>query len=144
VGRYLDLVVPSADGLRIAERICVDDSDLIAGHTFMKSSSISSRNWVDVVALDDLWESTGHGTVVAGHDIALFRIGEVVHVIDNLCNHGHARLCEGFVEGHEIECPLHRGRFDLRTGAPTCAPVTDAIRTYPVRIHAGPVLVALD
>lgn len=104
----------------------------------------NSSNWVDVVALDDLWESTGHGTVAAGRDIALFRVGNAVYATDNLCTHGHARLCEGLVEGHEIECPLHQGRFDLSTGVPTCPPVSDAVRTYPVRVHAGRVLVLLD
>jgi naphthalene 1,2-dioxygenase system ferredoxin subunit len=105
---------------------------------------MTATHWVDAVALDDLWEATGHATIVNGHDVALFRLGDEVHAIDNLCTHGHARLCEGFVEGHEVECPLHQGRFDLRSGQPTCAPVDEAVRTYPVRIHAGRVLVALD
>jgi naphthalene 1,2-dioxygenase system ferredoxin subunit len=51
-------------------------------------------------------------------------------------------LCEGFLEGHEIECPLHQGRFDVRNGAPMCAPVTEAIRSYPVKIEAGRVFLS--
>ena len=63
---------------------------------------------------------------------------------DNLCTHGHARLCEGFVEGFEIECPLHQGRFDLRTSLATCAPAAEALQTYPVRIEAGRVFVQAE
>lgn len=32
-----------------------------------------------------------------------------------------ACLCDGFLEGHEIECPLHQGKFDVRNGNPTSA-----------------------
>ena len=76
-------------------------------------------------------------------DIALFRIGDAVYATDNLCTHGHARLCDGFIEGHEIECPLHQGRFDLRSGQPTCAPATEPIKTYPVRIEGGRVFLSI-
>jgi naphthalene 1,2-dioxygenase system ferredoxin subunit len=38
---------------------------------------------------------------------------------------------------------LHQGRFDVRTGQPSCAPVTEPIKTYPVKIEAGRVWLAL-
>jgi len=104
----------------------------------------TTDNWADVAAFDELWDGAGVGIDARGHDVALFRIGDAVYATDNLCTHGHARLCEGFIEGHEIECPLHQGRFDLRTGEPTCAPATDALKTWPVRIEGGRVFVALD
>ena len=93
-----------------------------------------SRQWFDVGAADDLWDRAGIGVVVQGQELALFRVGDAVYATDALCTHGHARLCEGFVEGHEIECPLHQGRFDLRSGASTGEPATEALHTYPVRI----------
>jgi naphthalene 1,2-dioxygenase system ferredoxin subunit len=39
---------------------------------------------------------------------------------------------------------LHQGRFDIRTGRPLCGPVVEHIRTYPVRVVDGRVLIALD
>ena len=103
-----------------------------------------STDWIDATAEADLWDDAGVSIVVQGLDIAIFRSGDAVYATDNLCTHGHARLCDGFVEGHEIECPLHQGRFDLRTGAATCAPAVDAVKTYPVRIEGGRVYLALD
>lgn len=97
----------------------------------------------DVVALEALFDGAGLEFEVAGRPVALFRIGESVHATAPMCTHGLARLCEGFVEGHEIECPLHQGRFDLRTGAPTCAPVTQGIEVHPVRVEAGRVWVGM-
>jgi naphthalene 1,2-dioxygenase system ferredoxin subunit len=67
-----------------------------------------------------------------------------VFATDNVCTHGHARLCDGFLEGHEIECPLHQGRFDVRNGKAMCEPLTEDIRTYPIRIQDGKVFVALS
>jgi naphthalene 1,2-dioxygenase system ferredoxin subunit len=94
--------------------------------------------------VDDVPEDDVIGVVVGDRDIALYNAGGEIYATDNICTHGHARLCEGFLEGHEIECPLHQGRFDIRTGAPMCAPVTEAIRSYPIRIEGGRVFLALD
>ncbi|MEK8052762.1 non-heme iron oxygenase ferredoxin subunit [Ideonella sp. DXS22W] len=105
---------------------------------------MSNTNWVDALAADDLPDDDVLGVAVAGRDIAIYTVGEGVYATDNLCTHGNARLCDGFLEGHEIECPLHQGRFDVRDGRPTCAPVTEALRRYPVRIAGGRVFVGID
>lgn len=100
--------------------------------------------WIDATAVNDVPEDDVIGVLVGDRDIALYNAGGEIFATDNICTHGHARLCEGFLEGHEIECPLHQGKFDIRTGAPTCAPVTEAIRSYPIRIEGGRVFLALD
>lgn len=100
--------------------------------------------WIDATAVNDVPEDDVIGVLVGDRDIALYNAGGEIYATDNICTHGHARLCEGFLEGHEIECPLHQGKFDIRTGAPTCAPVTEAIRSYPIRIEGGRVFLALD
>jgi naphthalene 1,2-dioxygenase ferredoxin component len=105
---------------------------------------MSNIEWIDATAMDDVPADDVIGIVVAGRDIALYNAGGEIFATDNICTHGQARLCEGFLEGHEIECPLHQGTFDVRTGQPTCAPVTEAIRSYPVRIEGGRVFLALD
>ncbi len=100
--------------------------------------------WIDVAAVDDIFEGAAIGVTPQGHDIALYKTeGGEVYATDNLCSHGHARLCDGFLEGHEIECPFHQGRFDVRSGAPTLAPCVDAIRSHPVRIEGDRVWVRL-
>lgn len=101
-------------------------------------------NWTDAAARDEVPEGDVIGVAVAGYDIALYEVEGEVFATDNLCTHGHARLCDGFLEGHEIECPLHQGKFDVRNGRPTCAPVTEAVRSYPVKIEGGRVWLALS
>jgi len=98
---------------------------------------MSKGNWVDALAVDDLPTDDVIGVVVAGRDIAIYATG-------NICTHGQARLCDGFLDGHEIECPLHQGKFDVRDGRPTCAPVTEALRSYPVRVDGQRVVLQID
>jgi naphthalene 1,2-dioxygenase system ferredoxin subunit len=98
---------------------------------------MSDMNWIDAMAADALPADDVLGLNVAGRDIAIYTVGEAVYATDNTCTHGHARLCDGFLDGHEIECPLHQGKFDVRDGAPTCAPVTQALRSYPIKLEAG-------
>jgi naphthalene 1,2-dioxygenase ferredoxin component len=104
---------------------------------------VTEPTWIDVAAVDDLFDGASIAVVVAERELALHSVDGVPFATDNLCTHGAGRLCEGFLEGHEIECPLHQGRFDVRSGAPTCAPATEAVRCYPVRIDGGRIFVAL-
>jgi len=101
-------------------------------------------NWTDAAPVDDVPTDDVIGMVIDGKDLALYSVEGEIFATDNICTHGHARLCEGFLDGREIECPLHQGKFDVRNGKPTCAPVTEAIRSYPVRIEGGRVFLALD
>ena len=105
---------------------------------------MNATNWVDALSTEDLPSDDVKGLVVGGRDIALYTVGDAVYATDNVCTHGQARLCDGFLEGHEIECPLHQGRFDVRDGKPTCEPVTDALRSYPVKIEGGRVFLQID
>lgn len=104
---------------------------------------MSEATWVDALAVDELPAGDVLGVMVGGHDIALYAVGSEVYATDNLCTHGQARLCDGFLDGHAIECPLHQGQFDVRDGRPLCAPVTDGVRTYPVKIERTRVFVQL-
>lgn len=106
----------------------------------MSAEAISS--WHDAMAAADVPADDVIGVVVAGKDIAIYNVDGEFFASDNLCTHGHARLCDGFLDGHEIECPLHQGKFDVRSGEATCAPVTEAVRTWPIKIENGRVYVA--
>jgi naphthalene 1,2-dioxygenase ferredoxin component len=96
---------------------------------------MSEARWVDALGADELPTDDVIGVIVDGRELAVYTVGDAVYATDNLCTHGHARLCDGFLDGHEIECPLHQGKFDVRDGRPTCAPVTEALRSYPVRVE---------
>jgi naphthalene 1,2-dioxygenase ferredoxin component len=94
-----------------------------------------TAQWTDAASFDDVFEDNVVAISVAGKEIALYGIEGGVYATDNLCTHGAARLSDGFLEGREIECPLHQGRFDVCTGKAMCAPLTQNIRFYPTRVE---------
>ena len=103
-----------------------------------------SEKWVEAAAVADVPEGDVIGCAPDGRDIALYSVEGAIYATDNVCTHAHALLCEGFLEGHEIECPLHQGKFDVRDGQPSCAPVTDALRSYPVKVDGRRVHLQID
>lgn len=76
--------------------------------------------------------------------LAVFRVGEEVYVTDAACTHGRAWLTEGSQQRHRVQCPLHGGVFDVRTGAGVSPPCTVALRTYPAHVEAGFVNLAAE
>src|SRR3546814_1800357 len=79
--------------------------------------------WIETLPHSELAADDVTPCEAGGRELALYAVGVAVYATDNLCTHGLARLCDGFLEGHEIECPLHQGRFDVRTGKALCAPL---------------------
>ena len=105
---------------------------------------MSESRWIDALAASDLPPDDVTSLAVGGRDVAIYTVGDEVYASDNPCTHGNARLCDGFLDGHEIECPLHQGKFDVRDGKPRCDPVTEAIRIYPAKVEGGRVFLMLD
>ena len=100
------------------------------------------KRWIDSAAEDAIGADECLGVVVDGVPVVLVRdAAGVWFALHDLCTHGAARLSEGYVENGGIECPLHQGIFDLKTGAPLAGPVVEGVRTYEVRCLDGRVQV---
>lgn len=100
--------------------------------------------WTNLAAFDELPEGDVVGRVIDGREIALYRLGDEVFATDATCTHGHASLCGGFVEPDgSIECPLHQGRFDIRTGRALCEPLEHDLQTHAVKLEGGRVWIRI-
>ncbi len=53
-------------------------------------------------------------------------------------------LADGLVMDHINECPGHNGQFDCRTGEPALSPVCEALKTYPIKVEDGIILINFD
>jgi naphthalene 1,2-dioxygenase ferredoxin component len=95
------------------------------------------NSWTDVASEGDLFEGVGIAVSLQGHEIGLFKLDDGVYAIDNICTHGHAKLCDGFVDGHMVECPFHQALFDVRDGSVTCGPATEPVKSWPIKIENG-------
>lgn len=96
----------------------------------------------DVCAMEDLPDGEVKVVEVPGVGrVAVFNTEDELFGIEDRCSHQAAWLSDGFLEGCAVECPLHASLFDLRTGKPSGPPAMVALRTFPVAVIAGRVVV---
>jgi naphthalene 1,2-dioxygenase system ferredoxin subunit len=94
----------------------------------------SGGEWTALGTVAEIFgERACRSMVIDGVQIGLFMVNAEIYAIDDICSHGNARLSEGELEGFEVECPLHAGLFDIRSGKALTPPVTRDVRSYPVR-----------
>ena len=73
--------------------------------------------------------------------LAVFNLGARFYVIDDACTHGPGSLSEGDIEGEIVECNFHRGAFHIPTGRVEAPPCMIPVKTYPVTIEDGFVVI---
>ena len=95
---------------------------------------MSELKWVAVAPRAALADGAMLGVEVGNHTIAVYNVDGELYATDNTCTHAFAMLSDGFLEGDIVECPLHGGCFNVKTGEGQGAPVTEDIKTYPVRV----------
>jgi nitrite reductase/ring-hydroxylating ferredoxin subunit len=102
-----------------------------------------AEDWHKVARRSELAEGEVLGVSVGDKQVALYLLGGEVHATDNICTHAYACLSDGYLDDGVIECPLHAGRFEVKTGKALGAPVTQDIAVYPVKVEGDDVLVKL-
>lgn len=75
--------------------------------------------------------------------VCLINLDGAFFALNDCCTHEDASLSDGTIEGDEIECPLHGGVFNIRTGEPVAFPVVVRAQTYSVRVVGDEVQVAI-
>ena len=71
---------------------------------------------------------------VKDKQIALFNVDDEFFALDNACTHDEGPLAEGEISGHEVICPLHGAKFDIRTGEVLGPPAYESVARYAVRV----------
>jgi 3-phenylpropionate/trans-cinnamate dioxygenase ferredoxin component len=79
---------------------------------------------------------------VGGEPVCLIALDGAFYALGDICTHEGASLADGQIIGDELECPLHGGMYDIRTGAPTGPPVVEGAKTYRVRVVGDAIQVA--
>ena len=73
---------------------------------------------------------------VDGQDVILYRRGDEIFAIGNTCPHQGGSLCDGWVEGEIVTCPLHGWEYDLRSGACMTVP-GERVTRFTVTVEDG-------
>jgi 3-phenylpropionate/trans-cinnamate dioxygenase ferredoxin subunit len=90
-----------------------------------------------VAKLDEIPDGGMKQVTVGGVLIGLYRAGNDVYAMGDVCTHEEAYLTDGDFEPDEleVECPLHGSRFNVETGAVRILPATRPEPAYEVKIE---------
>ncbi len=102
----------------------------------------SPLEFVDAADINSLPPGRGRTVELRGKRLALFRIQDQFHAIDDACPHRGAALGAGWCENGEVFCPLHGWAFDIVTGACKTRP-DRPVKSYPTEVRDGRVWIAL-
>lgn len=101
-------------------------------------TAVDTRELVFLCAVDDVVEGEPLAAAADGFPpLAVYRIGDEHFVTSNVCTHSYSLLTEGYQEGDQIECAVHGGMFDIRTGEATEFPCQKPLATYAVTVVDG-------
>ncbi len=101
-------------------------------------------DFVTVAKVDDVPPMEAKVFSVNGKDVAICRVNGEFYAIDDVCTHDGGPLGEGILEDHQIECPRHGARFDVKTGKALTLPAVMPVKTYPVKVEGDEVKVQVE
>ena len=94
---------------------------------------------------DDNWILVGTTDNIEVEDIirfdhndktfCVYKLEDGFYATDGICTHEAVHLEDGLVMDNEIECPMHQGVFDIKTGEAISPPACDDLKTYPVKVE---------
>ncbi len=73
--------------------------------------------------------------------VAIYNVDGEFYATSNICTHAIALLTEGYLDGDEVECALHGGCFNVKTGEATEFPCEEPLETFEVEVNDGAVFV---
>ena len=95
---------------------------------------MTGSEWIRIASIQDVNDAGGQlGRAVDGVSLAVFAVDGNYYVTQNDCTHGMASLADGYLDGCLIECPIHQGLFDVRTGEVKGPPCTEPLHVFEVR-----------
>jgi nitrite reductase/ring-hydroxylating ferredoxin subunit len=101
----------------------------------------TDNEWHDVAAATDVADGEAKQVRVAGELIAIFNLSGCFYATSDTCTHADASLCDGYIDGETIECPLHQAVFHIPTGKVLAEPARTDLRVFPIRVASGSIQV---
>lgn len=101
---------------------------------FVAMDMSEKSRFVGVAKRSELADGGRLSVEVDGRAVLLFRIGDELYAVEDVCTHDGQPLTDGEFANGAIECPRHGARFDVRTGRALCMPAVEPVRVYQVRV----------
>jgi 3-phenylpropionate/trans-cinnamate dioxygenase ferredoxin component len=100
--------------------------------------------WHDVAAAADVADDLPLTVKVGEREIGLYLLNDRYYALEDVCPHAYALLSQGFVDGEEIECPLHGAKFHIPTGKCTKEPGGRDLASYVVKCEGDRLYLKVD
>ena len=105
---------------------------------------MSVDGWIEACAADSIESEDVERFDHGDRTFAIYRSADDEYfATDGLCTHQQVHLSGGLVMGDLIECPKHNGLFNYKTGEVKGRPACVSLKTYPVRVVDGKILIHL-
>lgn len=99
--------------------------------------------WHSVAKMSEVTDGEVIGVEVEGTPIAIYNLDGEYFATHNVCTHAFALLSDGYVDDGKVECPLHQGIFDIRSGKAEEGPVDEDLKTFTVKVEGDELFVQL-
>ncbi|HHJ21046.1 MAG TPA: non-heme iron oxygenase ferredoxin subunit [Gammaproteobacteria bacterium] len=76
--------------------------------------------------------------------ILVTNIDGAFFAVDDMCTHEDASLYLGCIKGDLVQCSLHGGTFNVKTGAAVDEPAEIPLQTYPVKYEGEAIYVGIE
>jgi len=73
----------------------------------------------------------------------IYKLKDGIYATDGLCTHEAFHLEEGLVMHEEIECPMHQGIFDIKSGRAVSEPACVDLKTYETKVEEKKIYIKL-
>lgn len=100
----------------------------------------SNDDFVEVCPLESISDNCAKVATLGQERVAIFRYGDRISAVSNVCRHQNGPLGEGRIIDGCITCPWHGYQYRPEDGC-SPPPFTDKIATYRTRIIEGKVFV---
>ncbi|MEM1120856.1 MAG: Rieske 2Fe-2S domain-containing protein [Bacteroidota bacterium] len=94
---------------------------------------LQADNYYEVAAVEEIPRDCGKGIWLKNENIALFRYGNEISAVHNVCKHQQGPLSEGQVVDGCITCPWHGYQYRPKDGQ-SPPPFTEKLKTYQVKV----------
>ena len=96
---------------------------------------MSDENWVLVGTTDNIEVEDIIRFDHNDRTFCVYKLEDGFYATDGICTHEDVHLEDGLVMDNEVECPMHQGVFDIKTGEAVSPPACDDLKTYPVKVE---------
>ena len=100
-----------------------------------------SIEFVKVAETKDIPPGEMKAVELASEQVCIINVDNNYYAIGNMCTHQDGPLNEGMLDGHELECPWHQAKFDIRTGNVLSPPAEKPEPSYDVKVEGTNILI---